>query len=135
VLVGAGDFVAGAEEDDAGLVGGDLVFGEAAVGDDDREIAGRDEARGGTVDLDFAGTAVDDVGREAGAVVDVEDIDLLEFAEAGGLAEFAVHRDRALVFGVGGGDGGAVKLGLEEGAVHGREGKRMRNKIASASAG
>ena len=58
--------------------------------------------------------------------------DLFELEQAGGLAKFAVHGDRSLIIGIGGGDGGAVKLGLEKGAIHGRKGNRMRKRTVSA---
>ena len=135
MIVGAGHLITGPKQDDAGLVAGDFVLGKAAVGDEDREVARIDEASGGTVHLDFTRTAVDHVGRETRAVVDVEDVNLLELLKPGDLAEFAVHRDRALVFGVGGGDGCAVQLGFEKGAIHGRKGANVTAEAAWARPG
>ena len=52
----------------------------------------------------------DDVGREALAVVDVVDLDVLVRQEAGGLDEVGIDLQRALVVQVAFGDGGAVQL-------------------------
>ena len=66
-----------------------------------------------------AALAGDRVGLEAGAVVDVDDVDLLVLADVGGLEQIAVDRDRADVVQVAVGDGRAVDLGLQHRAVHG----------------
>lgn len=108
------DDVAGVHEDDAGAMGLDFLGSESGVGEDDGEVAGGDELGGGTVDLKFAFVAVDHISGEAGTVVDVEDIDLLEFTQASGATEFTIDGDRAFIVGVGSGDGEAVKLGSEE---------------------
>src|SRR4051812_3654209 len=77
-VAGADDAISGVDVD---LAGSDAVGGFIAhllVGDDDDEVAGVDEMGGGTVDanLTAAPSAKDCVGLEAGAVGDVEDVDL-----------------------------------------------------------
>ena len=76
------------------------------------------------LDLDINGksqlTLVKDVQKDPVRQI-VEHIDLLVFKQPGRAAQGAVNGDRALVIGVGGSDGDAVKLGLEKGAIHGRK--------------
>ena len=75
---------------------------------------------GRAVDADLAGAAPagDRVGLEAGAVVDVDDVDLLVLEDVGGLEQVGVDRDRADVVQVAVGDRGTVDLGLEHHALH-----------------
>ena len=65
-----------------------------------------------------AALAGDRVGLEAGAVVDVDDVDLLVLEDVGGLEQVGVDRDRADVVQVAVGDRGAVDLRLEHHALH-----------------
>src|SRR4029077_11698618 len=65
-----------------------------------------------------AGTAADCVGLEAGAVVDVEDVDLLGLEEGGGCHQRRVEGDRPDVVEVRAGHGGPVDLGLHHGPLH-----------------
>lgn len=91
------------------------------VGADNHEIAGFDEVRGGAVDADLAGVsgAGDGVGRQAGAVRDVQYVHLLVREDAGFFQKIRVDGDRPLVIQIGAGDCGAVQLGLEHCQDHG----------------
>ena len=85
-------------------------------------VAAVDEPGGGAVDLHLARAALagDRVGLEAGAVVDVDDVDLLVLADVGGLEQVGVDRDRADVVQVAVGHRRAVDLGLQHRALHAR---------------
>src|SRR5690606_12048886 len=67
--------VGGVDVDDGGLpAGGQLGVVDLGVADDDHPVAGVDQVGGGAVEADVAAAplALDDVGLEAGAVVDVD---------------------------------------------------------------
>jgi hypothetical protein len=108
--------------DDAGLVAlelGGLVVG---VADHDDAIAGLHQPGGGAVEAHVARAppAADRVGLEPGAVVDVDDGNLLVLEDVGGLQQVGIDGDRAHVVQVGVGDRGAVDLRLEHATTHGR---------------
>ena len=104
---------------------GPEVFGflrvHLRVGADDDQVSRFDEVRGGAVDADLAGVAGagDGVGRQAGAIGDVQYVHLLVRKDAGFFEQGGVDGDRALVIQIGAGDCGAVQLGLEQGQDHG----------------
>ncbi len=60
----------------------------------------------------------DDVRREALAVIDVVDLDVLVRQKAGGFDEVAVDLQRALVVQVAFGDGGPVQFAPQHGDEH-----------------
>ena len=86
--------------------------GQHAVGDEDDDVAGVHEVRGGAVDADLARArlAGDHVGRQAGAVGHVDHVDLLAGEQVGGVEQVGVDRDRPDVVQVRLRDGGAVDL-------------------------
>ena len=79
---------------------------------------GMHEPGGGAVEDHVAGTAGDDVGLEARAVVDVEHVHLLVLADVGELHQAGVERDRPDVVEIGTGDGGPVDLRLHHDPLH-----------------
>ena len=107
-----------------------------AVADQDHQVAGVHEVRGGAVDADDAAAALarDHVGLQAGAVGDVDDRDLLAGQQVGGVEQVLVDRHRAHVVQVGLGDGGAVDLGLEHRAHH-RGSPRVDGDVVEESGG
>src|SRR5256714_789748 len=110
--------VAVVDVDDRGgeaLEFGGLVVG---VGDDDHPVAGVHEAGGGSVEGHLARPAHDGVGLEPGAVVDVEDGDLLPLQDVGQRHELGVEGDRADVVEVGPGHLRPVDLRLHHRAAH-----------------
>ena len=80
------------------------------------------EAGGGAVDADDARAALagDRVRLQAGAVVDVDDVDELAGQQVGGVEQVLVDGDRADVVQVGLRHRGAVDLGLHHRAHHGQ---------------
>ena len=88
---------------------------------DDQQITGRSTAGGRTVDRNNARTALtaDGIGREALAIVDVPDVDLLVFADIGRIEEVFVDGARALIVQFRMRGGHAVQLRLEHGSLHG----------------
>src|SRR5581483_855284 len=92
-----------------------LVVG---VGDDDYLVARLHETGGGAVEAHLAGAALDGIGLEPVAVVDVEHGDLLVLPDVGQVHEPAVERDRSDVLQVGVGHGGPVDLRLEHATAH-----------------
>lgn len=97
-----------------------VFFVHVGVGANDDEVALLREAGGGTVDADDTGIlfALDNVGGETVAVVDVEDVDLLIGEDVGFVHDSAVDGDRALVMEVGLGHRGAVNLAFEHADIH-----------------
>ena len=95
-----------------------LVVG--AEGGDDDLVAGRGQVGGGAVDLHRprAGLAVDHVGDEARAVVDVPDVDLLVGDQVGAGHQLGVDRDAADVVDVAVGDRRPVDLRLQHLPLH-----------------
>ena len=89
-----------------------LTFGIVGKARDDDQVPGFDVVRGGTVDLDHTGASGsgDDVGFEAGAAVDIPDVDVFVDGEIGGFDKVLVDRDAALVVQVGAGDPGPVNF-------------------------
>src|SRR5690242_8622288 len=92
-----GDPVVGVDEDDARGVVAQLGLVVGAVGDQDDQVTGVHQVRGGAVDADHpgAGLAGDHVGLQAGTVGDVDDADLLALEQVGGRHEVGVDGDRA----------------------------------------
>jgi hypothetical protein len=86
------DLVVLVDEDDLGLELVGLLGSQLRVGDDDDEVTGADESSRRPVDAEHPGAplTLDRIGREAVAVVDVDDVDLLARAEAGGVHEVTV---------------------------------------------
>ncbi len=82
------------------------------VGADDDLVADAGLAGRGAVEADDAraGLALDDVGGEALAVVDVVDLDVLVDEQTRLADQVSVDRERALIVQVALGDGGAVQL-------------------------
>jgi hypothetical protein len=107
--------------DNAGNEGASLGVIQDRVADDDDEVAGVHQARGRPIDSDdpAAGRPLDDIGLQAGAVVDVNDMDLLPGKKVGCPHELRVHRHRSHVVQVGLGDGRAVYFRLQHGSLHG----------------
>src|SRR5262245_54288224 len=79
------ELVAGGQEHDCGLVDLGLFERHLRVGTDDDLVAEGSPARGGAIETDDAGArrTLDHVGREALAVVDVVDLDVLVRQQAG----------------------------------------------------
>src|SRR5690606_34616274 len=77
-------------------------------------------ARGAAIDRNDARTLFGPqrIGDETLATVDVPGVDLLVLADARGIQQHAVDRDRTLVVQLGVGHGGAMDLGLEHVQVH-----------------
>ena len=113
---------AGLDVDDGRLVLAQLGAVVLRVGDDDDRVAAVHEAGGGPVDLHRARAALagDRVGLEAGAVVDVDDVDLLVLEDVGGLEQVGVDGDRADVVQVAVGHRRPVDLGLQHRSLHQR---------------
>src|SRR5690606_28474074 len=114
------DAVVGVHVHHPGAVGGALGLGELGVGDDDDQVAGRDQAGGGPVDADDAAAALpgQHVGDQAVAVVDVHHVDLLAVDQVGRVHQVGVDGDRADVVQIRLRDRGAVDLAVEHGAQH-----------------
>src|SRR3990170_446167 len=92
-----------------------FLLGEGSIAEDDDEVAPLHQSGRRAVDDHLAGaaSALDDVGLEAIAVVDVQHVHLLVFEKAGGLHEFLIEGDAALVVEVRPGDPRPVNLALE----------------------
>src|SRR3979411_1120752 len=71
-----------------------------------------------SLDVARAALAGDRVGLEAGAVVDVHDVNLLVLADVRGLEQLGVKRDRPDVVQIAVGHGGPVDLGLQHHTLH-----------------
>lgn len=97
-----------------------VFFVHVGVGADNDEVALLREAGGGTVDADDAGIlfALDGVGRETVAVVDIQDVDLLVGQNIRLIHDGAVDGYRALVMEVGLGHRGAVNFAFEHADIH-----------------
>ena len=97
-----------------------LVFIDIRIGADDDEVAFLREAGGGAVDANDSGAALalDGVGRETLAVVDIQDIDLFVGDDVDFIEQVAVDGDRAFVMKVGLRDHGAVDLAFEHSNIH-----------------
>ncbi len=106
--------------DDDRRVGLEVALVVGAEGGDDDLVAGPGQVGGGAVDLHRAGAglAVDHVGDEAGAVVDVPDVDLLVGDQVGAGHQLGVDRDAADVVDVAVGHRRPVDLGLEHLPLH-----------------
>jgi hypothetical protein len=76
------------------------------VGDNDNGIAYVDEAGSGAVHADHAGTAgaLDNIGLETLAVVDIEDGDFLVLDKVGCIHQVFIYSDTAYIMQVGLGD-------------------------------
>ena len=107
--------VVGVDEDDARLIGARLGVLHRAVGDQDHQVARMHQMRCGTVDPDHTAAALtgDRIGDQPGAVVDVDDGDLLALEQVGGVHQIGVDGHRPDVVQVGLRDRGAVDLRLE----------------------
>ncbi len=114
------DPVVGVDEDDVRLELLGLGGVHLAVADQDHDVAGVDQAGGGTVDADHAAAALagDRVGLDPRAVGDVDDVDELAGQQVGGVEEVLVDGDRADVVQIGLGHGGPVDLALHHGPQH-----------------
>ena len=117
------DAVVAVDEHHAGFVGGELVRAELAVRDEDHRVADAHEVRGSAVDADapLAARPFDDVGGEAVAVVDIDDVDLLPLEQVGGFHEVGRDRAGADVVEVCVGDRRPVDLGAHHRAEHVKE--------------
>ena len=106
--------------DDDRRVGLEVALVVGAEGGDDDLVAGPGQVGGGAVDLHRARArlAVDHVGDEAGAVVDVPDVDLLVGDQVGARHQLGVDRDAADVVDVAVGHRRPVDLGLEHLPLH-----------------
>jgi hypothetical protein len=102
--------------------GAGLGVVEGRVADDDDEVSRVHQAGGGAVDADdpAAAWSLDDVGLQAGAVVDVNDVHLFPGQQVGRPHEFRVHCQRSHVVQVGLGDGRAVDFRFQHRSLHGR---------------
>src|SRR3989304_1069161 len=111
----AGHLVARVDVNQRRPVRARLSLVELNVAEDDDAVSHGDEVGGGAVDADDAraGLALDGVGLEAGAVLDVQDVHLLEREDIGGAHKLGVDGDAALVVDVRLRNGGAVDLALE----------------------
>src|SRR5690606_25316078 len=91
-IAGVAEFAVGAHIKDVGLEAGQLGFAVMGIGADDQAMANAGLVRGGAVDRDDlrAFLAADGVGGEALAVVDVVDLDLFVFTNAGQIQPVAV---------------------------------------------
>ena len=109
------------DKDDAGRVGLDLVAVHQRIAHDDDLVARGHAARRRAVEADHATAALacDDVGLEALAVVDVDDLHLLVLADARSLHQVLVDGDAANVVKLGLDDGCAVDLALQHVQKHG----------------
>jgi len=96
-------------------------LGHLGEGRDDEQVAHAGAACGRAVHRDHAAAALalDGVGDEAFAVVDVPDVNLFVFADVGGVEQVFVDGAGAFVVQFALRGGHAVDLGLEQGAVHG----------------
>src|SRR5688500_1895818 len=122
------DAVPVVHEDDLRIEsGGELRLLVVGVADDDHMVARGTEPCGGAVELDRAAPPIslDDVGLETGAVVHVDDLDLLEGEDVGRVHEVAIERQAALVMEIGAGEDAAVDLGLAHRAAHGAVASRV----------
>jgi hypothetical protein len=96
------------------LVRGDFAGFQLHEGSDDYQVALGGTARGRAVHGNHAAAtlALDGVGGEAFAVVDVPDVDLLEFADAGSFQQVFVDGAGAFVVQFAVGNGGAMDLAI-----------------------
>jgi hypothetical protein len=110
------ELVGFAQDDDARLVRLGFLDAHRRVGADDDLVADACLARGSTVEADDARPrlALDDVGGEALAVVDVVDLDMLVDEQAGGADQVRVDCQRALIMEVAFGDCGAMQLAAQK---------------------
>src|SRR5512145_3209823 len=115
------DAVVVIDENQLGLETLALCFRHLGEGGDDEQVAHGGAARGRAVDRDDAGAAfaADGVGDETLAIVDVPDVNLFVLHQVGGGQQVFVDGAGAFVMQLAVGDGGAVDLGFEQGAVHG----------------
>ena len=120
VAVDGDDRVVLVDVDDDRRVGLEVALVVGAEGGDDDLVAGAGQVGGGAVDLHRAraGLAVDHVGDEAGAVVDVPDVDLLVGDQVRAGHQLGVDRDAADVVDVAVGHRRPVDLGLEHLPLH-----------------
>jgi len=104
-----------------GLVVARLALVHAGVADDEQLVALHAQPRRAAVGADdpAAGLALEHVGLEARAVVEVDHLDLLVGQQVGQLEQVAVDGQAAHVPQVALGHGGAVDLGLHHVALHG----------------
>ena len=98
----------------------ELLDREVAERHDQHRVSRRGETGRRPVDADdpAARLALEHVGLESAATVDVADQDLLVHAETGGVEQVGVDRDRPDVVGIALGHGGAVDLAEENLAKH-----------------
>src|SRR5882757_2591172 len=106
--------------DDHGRVALEVLLVERAEAGDDHLVAGPDQAGGGAVHLHRAGSllALDRVGDEAGAVVDVPDVHLLVDEQVRLPHQLGIEGDAADVVDVTVRDRRAVNLRLEHLTLH-----------------
>ena len=118
--VDAGDLVRVVDVDDDRRVGLEVALVVGGERGDDHLVALVDEQRGGAVHLDLAraGLALDRVGDEARAVVDVPDVYLLVDEQVGLAHQLGVDRDRADVVGVAPGHRRPVDLRFQHLSLH-----------------
>src|SRR5690606_28233063 len=106
---------------DAWLEAGQFSLAVVGIGTDDQAMTNAGLVRCSAVDGDDLRTflATDGVGGEALAIVDVVDLDLFVFANAGQVQPVAVNGAGAFVVQYRVGHLGAVQFGLEHDGVHG----------------
>ena len=120
MAVDGDDLVLVVDVDDDRRVGLQVALVVGAEGGDDDLVARPGQVGRGAVDLHRAraGLAVDHVGDEAGAVVDVPDVDLLVGDQVGAGHQLGVDGDAADVVHVAVGHRCPVDLGLEHLPLH-----------------